>query len=148
LYSRVHNDRHNENKECKLITNHLRKIECVAYHRIPGEDFSNTTELKLGKRSKRCTLPGYTDTTKIWHLWDFSGQGGKGCLIRSSDIIFIEEENAFTDQIEIIPNENLFPDNEIPSLLLIPSNSISNPKSLADIISSKADSIKMGYQSF
>jgi hypothetical protein len=68
LHSRIHNDRHKENKECKPITNHLRKIRCVAYHRIPNEDFSNKTKLKLGERSKRCALLEYTDTTKIWRL--------------------------------------------------------------------------------
>jgi hypothetical protein len=84
---------------------------------------------------------GILITTKIWRLWDFSGQGGKGRLIRSSDIIFIEGENAFTNKIETISNKNLFPDNEL-SPFLIPSDPISNFESSADIVSSKADSVK------
>ena len=72
---------------------HLRRIGCVAYHRIPNEKFPNKTELKFGKRSKRCMMVGYTESTKIWKLWDPSTTR----MIRSTDVIFIEEENALQE---------------------------------------------------
>ena len=84
---------------------HLWRIRCVAYHRIPDESFKNKTMLKLAPRSKRCMLLGYTDSTKIWKLWDQSGNGGKGRVIKSSDVIFKEEKNAMTtttEQLELL----------------------------------------------
>ena len=38
---------------------------------------------------------GYTESAKIWKLWDFSMQRA----LRSADIIFVEEENAITDTL-------------------------------------------------
>ena len=73
---------------------HLRRFGCVAYHRIPDESFKNKTMLKFGSRSKRCMLLGYMDSTTIWNLWDQSGNGRRGRIIRSTDIVFKEEENA------------------------------------------------------
>ena len=69
---------------------HLRRIGCVAYHRIPDEKFPNKTILKFGPRSIRCMLIGYTESTKIWKLWDIEKQRA----IRSTDVRFIEQENA------------------------------------------------------
>ena len=69
---------------------HLRRIGCVAYHRIPDEKFPNKTILKFGPRSIRCMLIGYTESTKIWKLWDTEKQRA----IRSTDVRFIEQENA------------------------------------------------------
>ena len=38
---------------------------------------------------------GYTDTTKIWRLWDPSGgSNGRGRFIRGSEVIFVETQNA------------------------------------------------------
>ena len=88
---------------------HLRRIGCTAYHRTPDEKFSNKTELKFGPRSTRCMLIGYTESTKIWKLWNIS----RKCATRSADVIFIEEENAITnsENINIIsPAFNPFPD--------------------------------------
>ena len=94
---------------------HLRRIGCAAYHRIPDECFKNKTTLKLALRSKRCMLLGYTDSTKIWKLWDQSGNGGKGRVIRSSNVIFEEEGNAMTttttttEQLEILVHNREIP---------------------------------------
>ena len=72
---------------------HLRCIGCVAYHRTPDEKFQNKTTLKFGPRSTRCMLIGYTESTKIWKLWDIAKQRA----IRSADVVFIEQENAMTE---------------------------------------------------
>ena len=50
------------------------------------------TALKFGSRSARCMLICYTESTKIWKLWDLSKQR----TLRSTDIIFVENENAIT----------------------------------------------------
>ena len=36
---------------------------------------------------------GYTETTKIWKLWDLESKR----IIRSTDVIFVEEENAIKE---------------------------------------------------
>ena len=69
---------------------HLRRIGCTAYHGIPDEKFANKTTLKFGTRSTRCMMIGYTESTKIWKLWDPS----TARKIRSADVTFIEDENA------------------------------------------------------
>ena len=40
---------------------------------------------------------GYTETTKIWKLWDPEAKR----MIRSTDIIFVEEENAIVEQMPV-----------------------------------------------
>ena len=100
--------------DCLPGISHLRRIGCVAYRRIPDVDVANKTELKFGPRARRCMMVGYTDTTKIWRLWDFSGHGGKGRPIHYSDVVFLEDENALV----VAPNvseeagtsDSLFPD--------------------------------------
>ena len=54
--------------------------------------------LKFRPRSKRCIHLGCIDSTKIWKLWDHSGNGGKGRIIRSIDIVFKEEENVIASK--------------------------------------------------
>ena len=78
-----------KSKQTKPPIGHLRRIGCVAYHRIPNEKMANKTIQKFGERFKRCTI-GYTETTKIWKLWDLEAKR----MIRSTDVIFVEEENA------------------------------------------------------
>ena len=69
---------------------HPRRIRCVAYHRIPDEEFPDRTALKFGPRSTRCMLTGYTESTKLWKLWDLPKQRA----LRSTDVILAESENA------------------------------------------------------
>jgi hypothetical protein len=92
---------------------HLRRIGCVAYHRIPNEDIPNKTSLKFGPCAKRCIMLGYTDSKKIWRLWDFSSYGGKGRPIHSSDVVFLEDDDAISstpgtvsdiDVVQLFPN--------------------------------------------
>ncbi|KAG0127528.1 hypothetical protein HOY82DRAFT_541881 [Tuber indicum] len=52
-------------------------------------------ELKFGARSKFSMMLGYTSSEKIWKLWDFEGNGGRGRPVYSSDVQFIEAENAW-----------------------------------------------------
>ena len=99
LHEKLAIKRENQNAIIKPDISHLRRIGCTAYHRIPDESFRNKTLQKLGPRSKKCMLLGYTDSTKIWKLWDPSGNGGKGRIIRSTDVIFKEEENAMTETL-------------------------------------------------
>ena len=76
---------------------HLRRIGCVAYHRTPDEKFQNKTALKFGPRSTRCMLIGYTESSKIWKLWDIEKQRA----IRSADVVSIEQENAMTENLQV-----------------------------------------------
>ncbi|KAG0130668.1 hypothetical protein HOY82DRAFT_539986 [Tuber indicum] len=41
---------------------------------------------------------GYTNSTKIWRLWDFNGNGGKGRPVNCSDVWFIESQNAWAEK--------------------------------------------------
>jgi len=74
---------------------HLRRVGCVAYRRIPDEDMISKTHLKFGPRSRLCMMLGYGDSEKIWKLWDFEGNGGRGRPVFSSDVRFVETENAW-----------------------------------------------------
>ncbi|KAG0639472.1 hypothetical protein HOY80DRAFT_1044947 [Tuber brumale] len=38
---------------------------------------------------------GYTHSDKIWRLWDFEGNGGRGWPVNCSDVQFIESQNAW-----------------------------------------------------
>jgi hypothetical protein len=69
---------------------HLRRMGCVAYKQIASEQRKDG---KFGARSKKCMMLGYVhDTGKIWKLWDFE----QNRAIQCADVIFIEENNAFT----------------------------------------------------
>ena len=72
---------------------HLRRFGCVAYHRMP-DDARSGSEVKFTPRAKLCMMLGYTDSSKIWRLWDFTGNGIAGRPIHSSNVIFVENENA------------------------------------------------------
>ena len=85
---------------------HLRRIGCTAYHRIPDEKFANKTTLKFGTRSTRCMMIGYTESTKIWKQWDPS----TARTIRSADVIFIEDENALQKPSTTQATSNCFPE--------------------------------------
>jgi len=76
---------------------HLHRFGCVAYHRIPDETRSASL-IKFTPRSRLCMMVGYSESTKIWRLWDFLGNGGRGRPIYSSDIVFVEQENAISWQ--------------------------------------------------
>ena len=95
---------------CTPPMDHLRRIGCLAYHRIPDDKFLNKTALKFSPRSTRCILIGYTESTKIWKLWDLSKQRA----LRSTDAIFVESENVMdvttSDKLEDIPS--IFSSNE------------------------------------
>jgi len=74
---------------------HLRRVGCVAYRRIPDEDMILITHLKFGLRFWLCMMLGYSDSEKIWKLWDFEGNGGRARPVFSSDVRFGETENAW-----------------------------------------------------
>jgi len=117
----------------KPPTNHLRRMGCVAYHRIPEEDIPNKTALKFGPRSKQCMMLGYTDTTKIWRLWDSSGgPSGRGRSIRSSEVIFIEAKNAIDSAVKSNEINQLFqsiePESTADTSEFILNPSIENPE--------------------
>ena len=61
-------------------------------------------------------LIAYTESAKVWNLWDFSKQQA----LRSTDIIFVEEENAIT--------ENLGKQESMEDLLL--SDKIESPSAI------------------
>jgi hypothetical protein len=86
---------------------HLRRIGCVAYHRIPDDKFPNKAALKFTQRSKRCMMIGYSESTKIWKLWEPSKQGGRAFL--STDVIFVEAENAMAKPSDGEKNVPPFP---------------------------------------
>ena len=80
-----------------ILLAHLRRFGCVAYHRIP-DDTRNSSLIKFTPRSRICMMIGYSESVKIWRLWDFLGNSGRGRPIYSSDVIFVEEENAINWQ--------------------------------------------------
>ena len=53
---------------------HLRRIGCVAYRRTPDATLDSKTSLKFGARAQIAMMLGYTNSTKIWRLWDFQGK--------------------------------------------------------------------------
>jgi len=53
------------------------------------------SNLKFGPRSRLCMMLGYRDSEKIWKLWEFEGNGGRGRPVFSSDVRFVETENAW-----------------------------------------------------
>lgn len=87
---------------------HLRRVGCLAYHRIPDVDVGDRTALKFGPRAKRCMMLGYTDSSKLWRLWDFSGNGGRGRLFVSSDVVFLEDQNAVSGDEPFVLESGIF----------------------------------------
>ena len=51
-------------------------------------------------------LIGYTESTKIWKLWDIARQRA----IRKTDAVSIEQENAMTENTKVPPLPNPYPD--------------------------------------
>jgi len=76
---------------------HLCRFGCIAYHRIPAKT-RNVSLTKFTPRARLCIMVGYSESTKIWRLWDFLGNSGRGWPIYSSDVVFIEEKNAINWQ--------------------------------------------------
>ncbi|KAG0133637.1 hypothetical protein HOY82DRAFT_538037 [Tuber indicum] len=74
---------------------HLRRVGCIAYRRIPDETLESKSVLKFGARSRISMMLGCTSSTKIWRLWDFDGNRGQGRLVNCSDVKFIESQNAW-----------------------------------------------------
>ena len=69
---------------------HLRRFGCTVYRHIPKEQ----REGKFSDRGRACMMLGYVhNTTKIWRVWDFSGRGR---AVESSNVVFVECENAVT----------------------------------------------------
>ncbi|RPA95061.1 hypothetical protein L873DRAFT_1934231, partial [Choiromyces venosus 120613-1] len=90
---------------------HLWHIGCVAYQRLPNEDITTKSKLKFGARSRISMMIGYTESSKIWRLWDFEGNGGRGRPVNCSDVIFIENENAWetvNGQVMVDESEQLW----------------------------------------
>ena len=92
---------------------HLRRFGCVAYKLIPKE----LQHGKFSPRATECVMVGYTNSTKIWRLWDpQNSEGGstsvgnslgnrqtrssssrnpkKGRILNASDVIFDETKIA------------------------------------------------------
>ena len=80
-----------------ILIAHLRRFSRVAYYRIPN-DTRSASLIKFTPRSRLCMMIGYSELAKIWRLWDFLGNSGHGWPIYSSDIIFVEQENAINWQ--------------------------------------------------
>jgi len=74
---------------------HLRRMGCVAYRRTPDATLDSMKSLKFGARAQIAMMLGYTNSTKIWRLWDFQGKQGQGKPINCSDVQFIESQNAW-----------------------------------------------------
>ena len=73
---------------------HLRRFGCTVYRHIPKEQ----REGKFTDRGRACMMLGYVhQTTKIWRIWDFSG---KGRAVESSNVVFVEHENAVSWQAQ------------------------------------------------
>ena len=71
---------------------HLRRFGCTVYRHIPKEQ----REGKFADRARPCMMLGYVhQTTKIWRVWDFSGRGR---AVDSSNVVFVEHENAIQNQ--------------------------------------------------
>jgi len=92
---------------------HLRRFGCVAYKLIPKE----LQRGKFSSRATECVMVGYTNSTKIWRLWDpqnsesegtgLGNTGGirqtrsgvirnskKGRILNASDVVFNERKIA------------------------------------------------------
>ena len=69
---------------------HLRRFGCAVFRHIPKEQRKG----KFAERARPCMLLGYVHkTTKIYRIWDFAGRGR---ALESSNIRFVEHENAWT----------------------------------------------------
>lgn len=110
--------------DCKPLINHLKRTGCVAYHRIPDEKFATNSAFKLDKASLRCMMIGYTESTRIWKLWDLTG---KGRAFRSTDVRFIETGNA----IQMI-NKDLVLKSPFPEPAGIPNATTEEPPRTTD----------------
>ena len=67
---------------------HIRRFGCTVYRHIPKEQRGG----KFSDRARACMMVGYVNqTTKIWRVWDFSGFGR---AVESSNVVFVEDENA------------------------------------------------------
>jgi transposase InsO family protein len=90
---------------------HLRRFGSTVYKHIPKDQ---RKDKKFGTRSKACMMLGYVHkTTKIWRIWDFEGGShGQGRAVECSNVIFKEQENAYSN-----PNDE-------EDILAIPSDDI------------------------
>ena len=86
---------------------HLRRFGCKVYRHLPKAQRIG----KFTERAKECMMLGYVHkTTKIYRIWDFNGRGR---AIESSNVYFIESQNAWTnrsDDSEAL--DTLFPNEE------------------------------------
>jgi len=53
---------------------HLRRFGCIAYKLIPKE----LQRGKFSSRATECVMVGYTNSTKIWRLWDSQNSESEG----------------------------------------------------------------------
>lgn len=99
---------------------HMRRFGCLAYRHIKQHQQPDNMSKKFGVRSSPCMMLGYVHrTTKIWRLWDFS-HGAHGRAFECSNVIFVEDQNAWEARGEtyepepsVIEEEDYNPEDDV-----------------------------------
>ena len=86
---------------------HLRRFGCKVYRHLPEAQRIG----KFAERARECMMLGYVHkTTKIYRIWDFNGRGR---AIESSNVYFIESQNAWTNRsVDSEALDTLFPNDD------------------------------------
>ena len=92
---------------------HLRRFGCTLYCHIPKEQRQG----KFAAQGRACMMLGYIhNTSKRWRVWDFTGRER---AVESSNVVFVEQENAvrsLSSQEPHEPSDLVFPGSLGPTL--------------------------------